>query len=89
MLLLPTYIVYSIIYLIVSILVLLIPDLSFDEHVKRHILTIVAEHMNKPNRCIFNNRTSQYELTYIVTNDDISYIDWKTYLSYSDADYFR
>ena len=45
--------------------------------------------MTKNTRCIFNNRTYQYELRYIVTNDDISYIDWKTSVSYSDADYLR
>ena len=45
--------------------------------------------MTKNTRCIFNNRTSQYELRYIVTNDDISYIDWKTSVSYSDEDYLR
>ena len=70
--------------------VFLRPDLSFDERVKRPILTIGAENMTKHTRCIFNNRTSQYELRYIVTNDDdTSYIDWKTSVSYSDADYLR
>ena len=45
--------------------------------------------MTKHTRCIFNNRTSQYALRYIVTNDNTSYIDWKTSVSYSDADYLR
>ena len=65
------------------------PDLSFDECVKRPILNIGAENMTKYTRCIFNNRKSQYELRYIVTNDDITYIDWKISVSYSDADYLR
>ena len=69
--------------------VLLRPDLSFDERVKRPILTIGDEHMTKHTICIFNNRTSQYELRYIVTSDDISYIDWKIFVSYSDVDYLR
>ena len=63
--------------------VFLRPDISFDE---RPILTIGAENITKHTRCISNNRTSQYELTYIVMNDDISYIDWKISVYYSDAD---
>ena len=63
------------------------PDPSFDEREKSPILTIGPANMIKHTRCIFNNRTSQYELRYIVTKDDIAYIDWKTYVSYSDADY--
>ena len=70
--------------------VFLRPDLSFDEREKRPILTIGADNMTKHTICIFNNRSSQYELRYIVTNDDdTSYIDWKTSVTYSDADYLK
>ena len=52
------------------------PDQSYDDRVKRRILTSGAS--NKPGnmKCVFNNHTLNYELRTFSLNDERIVIEW-------------